>query len=158
MKKFLMFAFLVLFAATTVMAADFAPTPMRISAPSQVQYDYDGSALSIPVTISGTPSSTMLIINTKDKASSISHIQNGYLGWHYVNQIDTCVFVSDAKQLDIGSNTITWDGKDSDGNAVEKGDYTYYIWGFDNVTFKIPVTRQVSYRDQLSYCTILPLE
>ncbi len=142
MKKFVVLTLALMLFAASSYAIDFAPTPMVISAPGAVQYNFDGSELEIPVQISGTPASAMLLVYTKDKGSSISHVHNGYLGWHYVNQIDTCIYAGEPSNYDIGKNTIKWNGKDNDGNAAEAGEYTYYIWGFDNVTFKIPVTRQ----------------
>ena len=144
MKKTLVLTALLVFTASQVFAANFVPTPMTIAAPDMIQYGFDGSSLDIPVSITGTPANAMLLVYTKDKGASISHVQNGYLGWHYVDKIDTCLYAGEAVNYDLGSHTIKWDGKDDDGNAVATGDYTYYIWGFDNVNFKIPVTRQVS--------------
>lgn len=46
-------AILALFASSTF-AANFSPTVMKLTAPSSVLYQFDGSALSIPVTVSGT--------------------------------------------------------------------------------------------------------
>ncbi|MBN1290558.1 MAG: T9SS type A sorting domain-containing protein, partial [Candidatus Latescibacteria bacterium] len=109
-----------------------------------VYYEFDNSELTIPIQITGTPANAMLLVFTKDKAESISHVHNGYLGWHYVNKIDTCVYMSEPANYDVGKTTIKWSGKDNDGGIVPAGEYTYYIWGFDNVTFKIPLTRQVN--------------
>ncbi|MFC1509219.1 hypothetical protein ACFL60_06045, partial [Candidatus Omnitrophota bacterium] len=144
MKKSLVLTALLLFAVSQVFAANFAPTPMVITAPEMIQYGFDGSSLSIPVKIAGTPANAQLLVFTKDKGASVAAVQNGYLGYHYMNKIDTCVYVGEAVNLDLGNHTIVWDGKNSDGNAVEVGDYTYYVWGFDNVNFKIPLTRQIS--------------
>ena len=145
MKKALIVVIALVFASTTAFAADFAPTVLKISAPAAVQYDFDGSTLEIPVTIAGTPSNTILCVYTKDQAASMPMIRNGYLGWHTVNKVDTSIYVSDAKPLDIGANTITWDGKDADGNAVAAGAYTYYLWGYDNATEKYAATTVVNY-------------
>jgi hypothetical protein len=43
--------------------------------------------------------------------------------------------------LEKGTNNIVWDGKDEGGNVTPAGDYTYYIWGFDNVNPRIQVTK-----------------
>jgi len=144
MKKFVVLSLALMLFASTVLAVDFAPTRMVISGPDNVKYDFDGSNVTIPVKISGQPASAMFLVYTKDQASTISQIQNGYLGWHYVNKIDTCVYAGSPMQFDIGNNDIVWNGKDSDGNNVDKGEYSYYIWGFDNVNFKIPVTKAFS--------------
>ena len=82
----------------------------------------------------GTPASVIFLVYTKDAGSKIGKVTNGYLGWHYVNSIDTCVYFSSPTALDKGSNTITWNGKDKDGQAVPVGTYSYYLWGYDNVT------------------------
>jgi flagellar hook assembly protein FlgD len=144
MKKIFVLTAIMVFVVSQVFAADFVPTKMVISGPSMVQYDFDGSEVSIPVKISGQPASAIFLVFTKDQAGSISGIQNGYLGWHYVNKIDTCLFASTPKQMDVGNNTIVWNGKNNDGKNVEAGEFNYYVWGFDNVNFKIPLTRQLS--------------
>ncbi|MCE5251056.1 T9SS type A sorting domain-containing protein [bacterium] len=143
MKKMLSISLLFSFVTSPAFSADFSPTVLGISAPSFVQYDYDRSELAIPFTISGHPANVIFLVFTRDKASKIGSTQNGYLGWHYVNRIDTCLFTGTPRQCSIGNNVITWDGKDSDGAYVEKDENIYYIWGFDNVGLKTPVTRQI---------------
>ena len=101
---------------------------MKLSADAAIQYDFDGSELDIPVNVSGAPAAVLFSVFTKDKADQIIAVHNGYLGWHYVNKIDTCVFMGVLQQLDTGNNVIRWDGKDTDGGKVPAGDYTYYIW------------------------------
>jgi len=123
--------------ASTVFAVDFAPTLLKFTAPATIQYNFDGSALNIPVSVKGTPASALFLVFTKDLAATMPTIRNGYLGWHTVNKTDTCIFHSSAKLLGIGSNTLTWDGKNQDGKAVPKGEYTYYIWGYDSVSAKV---------------------
>ncbi|MBA7582918.1 hypothetical protein ES708_24856 [subsurface metagenome] len=60
--------------------AQFAPQPLTITAPPVVEYDFDGSELSIPVIIDGTPSKTIFCVFTKDRGASIGYVNNGYLG------------------------------------------------------------------------------
>lgn len=144
MKK-VFFVIITLVIATTSFAADFAPTTLQISAPEDVNYGFDGSALDIPVTITGVPSNTILSVYTKDQAASMPLTRNGFLGWHTVNKVDTSIYISDAMSLDIGSQTVTWDGKDSDGNAVAAGSYTYYLWGYDSQNSKYPATSVFNY-------------
>ncbi|GAI31552.1 unnamed protein product, partial [marine sediment metagenome] len=143
MKKFVVLTLVLMLFAASSYAIDFAPTPMVISAPGAIQYNFDGSELEIPVQLTGTPASAMLLVYTKDMGPSISHVLNGYLGWHYVNKIDTCIYAGEPSNYDIGNNTIKWNGMDNDGNKVDAGEYTYYIWGYDNITFKIPMTRSI---------------
>jgi len=144
MRKLIATVSVLMLIASSVFAADFVPQPMVISAPATVAYDFDGAELSIPVDVAGAPATGMLLVYTKDKGATINAVHNGYLGWHYVNKIDTCVYVSVPGMMDIGANTLKWSGKDNDGNVVASGEYTYYIWGFDNFNFKIPVTRSIS--------------
>ena len=124
-------------------AADFTPTVLKLKAPSAIHYDFDGSELSIPVTVTGTPAGTIFFVYTKGMADQIVGIRNGYLGWHHVNKVDTMVYMSDLQQLDIGSTTIEWDGKNADGNAVATGEYTYYLWAFDNVSQKVKASDSI---------------
>ena len=124
--------------------SDFSPTVLTFTAPDILQYGFDGSTLEVPVMVEGTPASMIFLVYTKDMGQYINGVQNGYLGWHYVNKVDTCVYHSPAMQLNVGSHTINWDGTDQDGNLVMPGIYAYHLWGFDNVNFKIPITRQIN--------------
>ncbi len=145
MKKSLFIVVCFLFVASLAVAADFSPTLMKITAPDLVKYNFDGSELSIPVTVSGTAMGGHFFVYTKDKALSIGMIQNGYLGWHFVNKLDTCIYISPFQQLDIGKQTIRWNGKDNDGGQVPAGEYTYYVWGYDNQNQKKLITKNVSF-------------
>ncbi|MHB9030838.1 MAG: T9SS type A sorting domain-containing protein, partial [Candidatus Latescibacterota bacterium] len=140
MRKTLLLVFVCAFTASLAGAVPFSPTLLKLSAPSGIQYDFDGKELKIPVTVSGTPASVSLFIYTKDKASQIKKIRNGYLGWHYVNNIDTCVYMSKPAQLDKGTASVSWDGKNKDGALVSAGDYTYYLWGYDNISARTRVS------------------
>ncbi|MCE5248729.1 T9SS type A sorting domain-containing protein [bacterium] len=125
-------------------AASFVPTQLKISAPGNIQYNFDGSTLTIPLNVSGTTATTLFCVFTKDKASSIRNIRNGYLGWHYVNKIDTCIYMSALTNLATGTNVLYWNGKDNDGNIVPPGEYTYYIWGYDSFSAKTLLTKQIT--------------
>jgi len=146
MKRILFAAFIVGIFAVSVMAADFTPTLMKMSAPASVQYDFDGAALKLNVTVTGTPALALFCVGTKDQGAAIGKVRNGFLGWHYVNQIDTLMYVSPGTPLDVGVNEITWDGKDENGNMVPAGEYYYYVWGFDNVNPKTIVTKNMPFR------------
>ena len=137
MKKFFLFfaVFAVCF-SSFVFSAGFTPTLLKLSAPQAIHYEFDGSELEVPVTIKGTPASVFLTVYTKDMGESIGAVHSGHLGYHYVNKIDTMIYISDTSLFDLGTNVITWDGTDVDGNAVPAGAYTYYVWGFDSVNAK----------------------
>ncbi len=154
MKKLLIASTLLLFSVSAVFAVPFAPTPLRISASNYIQYNFDGSSLNVPVTLTGTGASASFLVYTKGKAASMGNVTNGYLGWHQVNKIDTCIYASPFVQLAKGTNTIIWDGKDKDKNKVPEGEYTYYIFGFDNITPRIQMTNHMRI-DAWIYRTIL---
>ena len=144
MKKFLALTAAMSLAATTAFAASFAPTIMTLSAAQNVYYGFDGSSLTLPVTVAGTPASVAFLVYTQDKGAAIGTVKNGYLGWHYVNKIDTCIYAAPFTTLSKGSNAIVWDGKDKDGKMVSAGVYTYYIWGINNVTARTKMTSVIS--------------
>lgn len=125
-----------MFFTSIVFAVDFNPNLLKLSASPTIHYDFDGSDLSIPITVSGTPAGLYLLVFTKDRGSSIGTVQNGHLGWHYVNKIDTCLYLSGIQNFDIGKNTLHWNGKDNNNNIVPAGEYTYYMWAYDNINTK----------------------
>jgi hypothetical protein len=69
--------------ASSVFAADFNPTTMKLSASEVISYDFQ-STLKIPVTVTGTPASLYFLVYTKDKGEQIVDVRNGFLGWHYL--------------------------------------------------------------------------
>ena len=135
MRKTLLLFLVFIFASSTAFAA-WQPTLLKLSADPEIQYDFGGTPLEIPVTVSGTDAEFYYLVYTKGIGSTVPNMQNGYLGWHQVCKIDTCIYVSPKKQYPVGINTFTWDGKDNDGNNVSPGEYTYYMWAFDNVSPK----------------------
>lgn len=94
MKRMLPFLFPLIAFTPAAFADPFVPTLLTLSAPPVIQYSFDSSAFSLPVTVSGTSANVTFLVFTKGRAASVSHITNGYLGWHYVNSIDTCLYVS----------------------------------------------------------------
>jgi len=134
-KALFVFVVLALF-VSAAHAADFSPTLMELTANPVIQYDFDGSKLEIPIKVSGTSAGLIFCVYTKDKAAEIEPTENGFMGWHYVNKVDTCIYYSSLMGFGIGDNTVTWDGKDQDGNKVPPGDYTYYMWAYDNLGTK----------------------
>jgi len=132
-KKFIPL-FLAILLVSSFASAEFAPTLLGISGSQYIQYNFDGSNLSIPVIVSQKNARVMLTIFTKGKGSQILDIRNGNLGWHYMNKIDTCLFVSSAYDFAPGVNEINWDGnvQSSEGGGLVPADsYTYYLWGYD---------------------------
>jgi hypothetical protein len=152
MKKFFLPILLIL-ASTNVFGVPFQPTKLTLSAPPLISYSFDGSNLSIPVIVNGSSSNTVFMIYSKGKASSIGAVQNGYLGWHYVNKMDTCVYLTVLGVLPTGSNNVVWDGKGTQGAGIEMvqstnslvpaGEYTYYFFGYDSVNARIPAMKSI---------------
>lgn len=146
MKKAIIAVILALFVSSFSYASNFSPTLLKISAEPVIQYDFDGSKLDIPFVVSGSPAGVMLLVFTKDKAQNMPNIVNGNMGWHEVNKIDTCLYFSVMKNYGIGANTISWDGRDQDGGVVAAGNYTYYLWAFDETGAKLLVSKSVDSR------------
>jgi len=134
MKKVLLILSVFMLSAGLSFSADFNPKVLTLTSPASITYAFDGSQLTIPVNVAGTSASMWLIINTKGKAANIVNVQNGYLGWHYVNKIDTTVYISPKFERDAGQNNLAWDGKGEGGAALAPGDYSYYVWGYDAKT------------------------
>jgi len=132
MKKTIVLAVAALMITSTVFAADFAPKLLKLSADPVIQYDFDGTELKIPVEVSGKSAGIIFCVFTKNIGGTIEPTTNGFLGWHYVNHIDTCIYYSSMRNVQVGTTEIAWDGRDQDGNIVPQGDYTYYLWAFDN--------------------------
>ncbi|MHB9030441.1 MAG: hypothetical protein ACYC9O_16875 [Candidatus Latescibacterota bacterium] len=144
MKKALVLFTAFVLIASSAFAGNFAPTLMSVSAPSTIVYEFDGKSLTVPVTVTGVAGTGSFMVFTKDKGASIGKVTNGYLGWHYVSKIDTCLYTSPFTQLDKGTTNITWNGKDDGGTTVAPGEYTYYVWAVDNVNPRVQVTKQVT--------------
>jgi len=144
MRKIVLLAAIFSVFAVNAFSANFQPTVLKLNVAPSIPYQFDGSTLNIPVTVAGTPADVSFMVFTKGKAASVSKIQNGYLGWHYVNNIDTCLYLSASTSMVVGTGSITWNGKDKAGTAVAKGDYTYYMFGYDNKSAKTQMTASMT--------------
>ncbi|HDY90263.1 MAG TPA: hypothetical protein ENH82_19355, partial [bacterium] len=140
-------------------AADFSPSLLTLENPEAIYYNFDGSELTIPFTVSGTPAAVWLVINTHGKSNDISAVRNGHLGWHYVNNIDTTIYVSPRYEREQGKTSIIWDGKDQDGNLVLRDDYSYYLWAYDYHTPKQLASNfvQIAHGWDAQYCDIIDI-
>ncbi|MDP2982243.1 MAG: two-component regulator propeller domain-containing protein [Candidatus Latescibacter sp.] len=141
MKRILWLLLLFISPTMSADAAPFGPAVLKINGPAIIPYTFDGKNLSVPVTVTGTPANVTFLVFTRGKAAAIKNTRNGYLGWHYVNGIDTCIYVSTPYQFSPGSTSITWNGKDKAGGTAPPGEYTYYLWGFDNISPKVKMTQ-----------------
>ena len=136
MRRLIVLFILMAILPVSVSADPFSPTRLKLTAETLIMYDFDGGPLEIPVTVTGTNAGVVFCMFTKSKAPEIGSVTNGYLGWHYVNKIDTCIYYSSMYEFDPGENLVTWNGRDQDGNIPPIGDYTYYMWAFDNINIK----------------------
>jgi hypothetical protein len=104
---------------------------------ADVPYQFQGQA-TIPFTVRNTRAHIWLVVYTKDQATP-----GGYGGvtspiapdgalWRKAG-IPNMVTVVDKGQYEVGSHTVTWDGKDWQGNAVTAGDYTLYLIGLNDL-------------------------
>lgn len=132
-QRIIFFLSYLLIWVTSINAADFQPSGLQIVGPGLVQYDFDGSSIEIPFTIGGTDATVIFSLFTGNMQTTLFDIRNGYLGWHYVNRIDTCMYISQPEFYSAGNNTLAWDGKDNDGNNINNGFYTYYLWACDSI-------------------------
>ena len=136
-------------------AADFSPTLLKISAAESIHYNFDGEPLNIPVRVEGQHTGLVLSIFTRDNAEGIRNVINGYLGWHYVNRVDTCIYFSPVKDVQIGQTVMTWDGRDEQGELYPNEYYTYYIWAFDSQGSKQIMTTMANAEPLFDYTTAI---
>ncbi len=153
-KTFLIVVLAMTALVTSAFCGPFSPSPLVLSAASDVFYAFDGKTLSMQVTATGAPSDVIFFIYTKNKGETISKIRNGYLGWHYMNKIDTCIYFSRPYNFEKGVNTVAWDGNDQSGAPVAPGAYTYYLWGYDARNAKTVMTSVVT-MDHRQHSTIV---
>ena len=140
-QRILIFLSFLVMWVTAINAADFQPTRFHITGPGHVSYDFNRSAIEIPFTIEGTDATVIFSLFTRYMQTNIFNIRNGYLGWHYVNRIDTCMYISQPEFYTAGNNTLAWDVKDNDGNYIYPGIYTYYLWAYDSVS-EMPLAKK----------------
>jgi len=141
-KVLLLICSLALFASLAYGQA-WNPTPLVVDVQSAVQYAFNGTDVNIPFSLSGKPGRFYLVIETKlTDAQKPVGIMNGLRGWHFVNGIDTTIYVSSGRDYTPAlTNTFPWDGYGNEKEydafkknsaAVAPGTYSYYIIGYDN--------------------------
>ena len=109
MRKGFVTLLVALLVSSVAFAAEFSPTLMKLTADPIIQYDFDGSDIEIPVSVEGHTSGIIFSVYTKGKGEDIGIVHNGYLGWHWVNKIDTCIYYSSL--MSAGIVMITEDDK-----------------------------------------------
>lgn len=137
MKKLFFVAILMLvYSSLAIAQASFSPTIMEIVCPDSLEYSFgEGETLNIPYTVNGLAGAFWFCINTHGKADQVDHVRNGYLGWHFVNNIDTTIYVSGRFAGETGANQFVWDGTSNDSDPavmMPEDTYSYHIWGYDD--------------------------
>ncbi|MHB9028759.1 MAG: T9SS type A sorting domain-containing protein [Candidatus Latescibacterota bacterium] len=153
--RFLFVHTLILFAVASAFGANFAPTQLRLSAPSILSYRQDGSEGRFPVTVIGTPATVTFAIFTKGRGATVERLHGGYLGWHYVDRIDTCIYISAPYIFGTGQNTVIWNGRNENGRIVPNRDYTYYLWGYDHTSPGVIATHYIEPRRFARACIMI---
>jgi len=103
---------------------------------ADVRYDFTGSA-EIPFVLGNSRAHIWLVVYTKDQETpggwggATSPIAPNGAVWRKPG-IPNAVTVVDKGQFEVGAHTITWDGTDSQGEAVEPGNYALYVIGLND--------------------------
>jgi hypothetical protein len=119
-------------------ASEFWPTGLYISAPAGIRYE-EGTKLKIPFTLNGTSAAVWLVVTTHSSVFDIKNIKNGYLGWHYVNNIDTTIYISPRYEKNVGGNEILWDDASQYLDPLNYALCSYYLFGYDDKSSRQPV-------------------
>ncbi len=113
-----------------------SPTVLRIDV-ADVRYDFNGSA-TIPFTLNNSRAHVWLVVYTKDQKTTggnggpTSPIAPQGALWRKPG-LPNMVAVVDKGQFEVGSHTVTWDGKDWQGNRVPQGNYSLYLVGLNDL-------------------------
>ena len=127
---------------------------MVVDATNYVQYAFDGSNIDIPFSLSGKSGMFWLVIDSKlPDAQKPVAIMNGFKGWHFVNGIDTTVYISSSRSYTVGSGLkFPWDGHGNerqyeesvDSGLVPPGTYKFSLIGYDNVSSRETVNTVIN--------------
>ena len=141
MKNIAIFIMITLLASVAY-GQGWSPVPLVINTQEVVPYAFDGSELNVQFDLTGKPALIWMVIQTQlDDAEKPVAVTNGFKGWHFVNGIDTTVYVSASREYAIGNDqTFRWNGKGNekdmenlvDGANLASGNYSYYLIGYDN--------------------------
>ena len=106
------------------------PTVLTVGQVSNVGYSFDGSTLNIPFTLQGSGATVYLVVYT-DWGKTVNpadfYVAGRAEAVTRAAGLDTMVHVSTSRTFAEGSGTLSWTGVDYHGNAVQGGNYTYYV-------------------------------
>ena len=113
------------------------PNVLKVSA-GNVNYQFDGNPVEVSFTLDGGPAEVFLAVYSKDanpQYGGAAFAAGGVEGAILRRAgMDTLISVTAGQAFSEGANAIAWDGKDYNGNQVAAGNYTYYLFGVDNVS------------------------
>lgn len=113
------------------------PNVLTLSA-GAAQYSFDGSAAEIAFALNGGPAEVVLAVYSKGANPQYggAPFAAGGVGGSILRRagMDTMIAVTSGQTFPEGANTISWDGKDYNGNQVAAGEYSYYLFAVDNVS------------------------
>ena len=108
-------------------------------------YAFDGSDLEVNFSLEGAGATVWLFVYTSGQNPPLTIEGEGdppykdptrdQPGWHVYEGVDYLVYKSAGERMDEGDNTITWNGRDNDGNVVPAGSYTLHLAAFDDEAF-----------------------
>lgn len=120
----------ILTVSATVQAEDFSPSTFELDVPENIIYQ---GLAQIPITVRGCDATVMYAIRSLMQHQNIESIRNGHLGWHYVNHVDTVIYVSPPYELTEGEHTLTWEFQSEDGFISPYGEFRCIVWGYGHV-------------------------
>jgi hypothetical protein len=141
-RLFLVSAFIYTAILHTASSQNWVPTPLVIDAKNTF-YAFDGSPVQFKFDLSGHPAKIWLVIESRlDYSRKPVAVKNGFKDWHFVNGIDTTIYVSTGLTFEPGTNlAFPWDGHGNevangtpnkvDSGLVPLGRCIYYLWGYD---------------------------
>ena len=99
---------------------------------------FDGSPVEVPFTLNGGPAEVHLAVYSRDADPQYdgAAFGEGGVGNSMLRAagLDTLLSISGGQAFSEGANSITWDGRDFNGNEVGAGTYTYYLFALDNMS------------------------
>ena len=130
----------------TQMTSGGPPTVLTIEGLSDLpDYAFDGSDLDVNFTLDGSGATVWLFVYTSGQNPPLTiegegpgpykDPQRDQPGWHVYEGVDYLVYKSAGERMDEGDNTITWNGRDNDGNVVPSGSYSLHLAAYDDEAF-----------------------
>ena len=99
---------------------------------------FDGGSVEVPFTLNGGPAEVHLAVYSRDANPQYdgAAFGEGGVGNAMLRAagLDTLISISGGQTFSEGANSITWDGRDFNGNEVGAGTYTYYLFALDNIS------------------------